>query len=193
MCQHVTGGSLCWYPTLSRTALTPPHRHRHCSNLVFLKRYNGDVAALNLTFTITDNVLGATREVGGAGEPCRWEGRRARSMAVGELRARCLLCLFPPTLPHHTLCLLAGPAGGPGTSRARGGGERRQPSGLHPPRGRLPPEPADPGARGCVPAVRGGQRCVRQAGRRRGVTRPCSLARPSYPPTCPTGTGACTT
>ena len=33
------------------------------SNLVFLKHYDGDVADLNLTFTITDNVLGATREV----------------------------------------------------------------------------------------------------------------------------------
>jgi ubiquitin-protein ligase E3 C len=32
-------------------------------NLVFLKRYTGDVAELGLTFTITDNVLGVAREV----------------------------------------------------------------------------------------------------------------------------------
>ena len=34
-----------------------------CSNMVFLKRYEGDVAELGLSFTITDNVLGTTREV----------------------------------------------------------------------------------------------------------------------------------
>ena len=33
------------------------------SNLVFLKRYEGDVADLNLSFTITDDVLGKAHEV----------------------------------------------------------------------------------------------------------------------------------
>lgn len=50
---------------------TRPHlsTHLNCppatrSNLVFLKRYEGDVAGLHLTFTITDDVLGTAREVG---------------------------------------------------------------------------------------------------------------------------------
>lgn len=47
----------------------PPPCPRPCSNLVFLKRYEGDVAELGLTFTITDSVLGAAHEVG-AGWRC---------------------------------------------------------------------------------------------------------------------------
>jgi hypothetical protein len=38
-----------------------------CSNLFFLKRYEGDVADLGLSFTITDIVLGVAQEVGGEG------------------------------------------------------------------------------------------------------------------------------
>ncbi len=39
---------------------------------MFLKRYEGDVADLGLTFTITDNVLGRAQEVS-----CRcWVGPR---------------------------------------------------------------------------------------------------------------------
>lgn len=40
-----------------------PHPHPSTSNLVFLKRYDGDVTDLGLTFTITDNVLGRAQEV----------------------------------------------------------------------------------------------------------------------------------
>ncbi|EFN56484.1 hypothetical protein CHLNCDRAFT_57693 [Chlorella variabilis] len=51
------GGAYC---DINDLPTLDPELHR---NLVFLKRYEGDVAGLHLTFTITDDVLGTAREV----------------------------------------------------------------------------------------------------------------------------------
>ncbi|KAL4436604.1 hypothetical protein ABPG75_003743 [Micractinium tetrahymenae] len=59
-------------------------------NLVFLKRYEGDVADLGLTFTITDNVLGRAQEVelapGGQDTPVIADNRLAYIHRVADHR-----------------------------------------------------------------------------------------------------------
>ncbi|PSC67747.1 E3 ubiquitin-ligase UPL6 [Micractinium conductrix] len=59
-------------------------------NMVFLKRYEGDVAELGLSFTITDNVLGTTREVElaprGSDTPVTAENRLAYIHRVADYR-----------------------------------------------------------------------------------------------------------
>lgn len=49
------------HPPTCRQPTSHPPRHR--SNLAFLKRYDGDVADLGLSFTATDSVLGRAVEV----------------------------------------------------------------------------------------------------------------------------------
>lgn len=146
-------------PTWPHIAPAPPSLVLPCSNLVFLKRYTGDVADLGLTFTITDNVLGVAHEVSCMDGPA---ARLFDSLAAPP--AIKLLSRAHPPLPcscaslqqqtHPALFPTCFPAsGGAGATGARHPRHRRQPAGLHPPRRRLPPQPPDPGAGGRLPAV----------------------------------------
>ncbi|KAL4444560.1 hypothetical protein ABPG77_002377 [Micractinium sp. CCAP 211/92] len=75
------------YCDISDLPTLDPELHR---NLVFLKRYEGDVADLGLTFTITDNVLGRAQEVElaprGQDTPVTAENRLAYIHRVADYR-----------------------------------------------------------------------------------------------------------